>query len=100
MLHLPLLSPTARLSRKAENFPLAGNPWMEVKNTGDGLMVAFPSDSEAVRCAVAMQQPDAESDEREHGRALASTLRNGRKQACPSLRAPFTAALPGLSRRS
>ena len=28
----------------------------EVKNTGDGLMVAFPSASEAVRCAVAMQQ--------------------------------------------
>lgn len=28
----------------------------EVKNTGDGLMVAFPSASEAVRCAVTMQQ--------------------------------------------
>jgi class 3 adenylate cyclase len=28
----------------------------EVKNTGDGLMVAFPSASEAVKCAVAMQQ--------------------------------------------
>ena len=28
----------------------------EVKNTGDGLMVAFHSASEAVKCAVAMQQ--------------------------------------------
>jgi class 3 adenylate cyclase/tetratricopeptide (TPR) repeat protein len=28
----------------------------EVKNTGDGLMFAFPSASAAVRCAVAMQQ--------------------------------------------
>ncbi|HEX4187004.1 MAG TPA: AAA family ATPase [Solirubrobacteraceae bacterium] len=35
---------------------LASSNGKEVKNTGDGLMVAFPSASEAVRCAVAMQQ--------------------------------------------
>jgi class 3 adenylate cyclase len=35
---------------------LASSGGKEVKNTGDGLMVAFPSASEAVKCAVAMQQ--------------------------------------------
>ena len=35
---------------------IASSRGTEVKNTGDGLMVAFPSASEAVRCAVAMQQ--------------------------------------------
>jgi class 3 adenylate cyclase len=35
---------------------LASSGGKEVKNTGDGLMVAFPSSSEAVKCAVAMQQ--------------------------------------------
>ncbi len=35
---------------------LASSAGKEVKNTGDGLMVAFPSASESVRCAVAMQQ--------------------------------------------
>lgn len=35
---------------------LAGHGGHEVKNTGDGLMVAFPSAVEAVGCAVAMQQ--------------------------------------------
>jgi class 3 adenylate cyclase/tetratricopeptide (TPR) repeat protein len=35
---------------------LASSAGKEVKNTGDGLMVAFPSASEAVTCAVAMQQ--------------------------------------------
>jgi class 3 adenylate cyclase len=35
---------------------LASSGGKEVKNTGDGLMVAFPSASEAVNCAVAMQQ--------------------------------------------
>jgi class 3 adenylate cyclase len=35
---------------------IASSRGREVKNTGDGLMVAFPSASEAVRCAVAMQQ--------------------------------------------
>ena len=35
---------------------IAGCGGREVKNTGDGLMVAFSSASAAVRCAVAMQQ--------------------------------------------
>jgi class 3 adenylate cyclase len=35
---------------------IASSSGKEVKNTGDGLMVAFPSASEAVRCAVVMQQ--------------------------------------------
>jgi class 3 adenylate cyclase len=35
---------------------IASSRGKEVKNTGDGLMFAFPSASEAVRCAVAMQQ--------------------------------------------
>ena len=35
---------------------IASSTGKEVKNTGDGLMVAFPSASEAVRCAVVMQQ--------------------------------------------
>jgi class 3 adenylate cyclase len=35
---------------------VASSRGKEVKNTGDGLMVAFPSASEAVKCAVAMQQ--------------------------------------------
>jgi class 3 adenylate cyclase len=35
---------------------IASSRGKEVKNTGDGLMVAFPSASEAVRCAVAMHQ--------------------------------------------
>ncbi|HXW58884.1 MAG TPA: AAA family ATPase, partial [Solirubrobacteraceae bacterium] len=35
---------------------LASCSGKEVKNTGDGLMVAFPSASEAIECAVAMQQ--------------------------------------------
>jgi predicted ATPase/class 3 adenylate cyclase len=35
---------------------VASSSGNEVKNTGDGLMVAFPSASEAVKCAVAMQQ--------------------------------------------
>jgi class 3 adenylate cyclase len=35
---------------------IASSAGTEVKNTGDGLMLAFPSASEAVRCAVAMQQ--------------------------------------------
>jgi class 3 adenylate cyclase len=35
---------------------VASSSGKEVKNTGDGLMVAFPSASEAVKCAVAMQQ--------------------------------------------
>ncbi|MCW3068911.1 MAG: serine/threonine protein kinase [Solirubrobacterales bacterium] len=35
---------------------IASSAGKEVKNTGDGLMIAFFSTSEAVRCAVAMQQ--------------------------------------------
>ena len=35
---------------------IAGCGGREVKNTGDGLMVAFSSASAAVKCAVAMQQ--------------------------------------------
>src|SRR5215207_8924755 len=35
----------------------------EVKSTGDGLMVAFGSAVAAVRCAVAMQQATAESED-------------------------------------
>jgi class 3 adenylate cyclase len=35
---------------------IAGFQGKEVKNTGDGLMIAFSSASAAVRCAVAMQQ--------------------------------------------
>ena len=35
---------------------IASSRGKEVKNTGDGMMFAFPSASEAVRCAVAMQQ--------------------------------------------
>jgi class 3 adenylate cyclase len=35
---------------------IASSGGREVKNTGDGLMVAFGSASAAVRCAVAMQQ--------------------------------------------
>jgi class 3 adenylate cyclase len=35
---------------------IASSGGKEVKNTGDGLMMAFPSASEAVKCAVAMQQ--------------------------------------------
>src|SRR3984893_17166781 len=35
---------------------IASSGGREVKNTGDGLMVAFSSASAAVRCAVAMQQ--------------------------------------------
>jgi class 3 adenylate cyclase len=35
---------------------LASSSGKEVKNTGDGLMLAFPSSSEAVKCAVGMQQ--------------------------------------------
>ena len=35
---------------------IASSGGREVKNTGDGLMVAFTSASAAVRCAVAMQQ--------------------------------------------
>src|SRR2546421_418940 len=35
---------------------IASSQGKEVKNTGDGLMLAFPSTSEAVKCAVAMQQ--------------------------------------------
>jgi class 3 adenylate cyclase len=35
---------------------IASTSAKEVKNTGDGLMLAFPSASEAVRCAVSMQQ--------------------------------------------
>jgi class 3 adenylate cyclase len=46
---------------RAEHFELlrdaiASSGGQEVKNTGDGLMVAFSSASAAVRCAVAMQQ--------------------------------------------
>jgi class 3 adenylate cyclase/tetratricopeptide (TPR) repeat protein len=36
--------------------PIAGHGGEEVKNVGDGLMVAFGSPSQAVACAVAMQQ--------------------------------------------
>jgi class 3 adenylate cyclase len=35
---------------------IAGFQGKEVKNTGDGLMIAFSSASAAVKCAVAMQQ--------------------------------------------
>ena len=35
---------------------IASSGGQEVKNTGDGLMVAFSSASAAVQCAVAMQQ--------------------------------------------
>ena len=35
---------------------IASSGGKEVKNTGDGLMVAFTSASAAVKCAVAMQQ--------------------------------------------
>lgn len=35
---------------------IAGCGGKEVKNTGDGLMIAFASASAAVKCAVAMQQ--------------------------------------------
>ena len=36
----------------------------EVKNVGDGLMVAFPSAREAVACAAAMQQAVSAQSER------------------------------------
>ncbi len=35
---------------------IAGNGGTEVKNLGDGIMVAFPASSPALACAVAMQQ--------------------------------------------
>jgi cytochrome P450 len=35
---------------------IAGGGGKEVKNTGDGLMIAFTSASAAIKCAVAMQQ--------------------------------------------
>ena len=44
---------------------IASSQGKEVKNTGDGLMLAFPSTSEAVKCAVAMQQ-GIERDNRSH----------------------------------
>ena len=40
--------------------PIADHDGREVKSTGDGLMVAFPSAVEAVRCAVDMQRATAE----------------------------------------
>ena len=70
---------------------LASSAGKEVKNTGDGLMVAFPSASEAVKCAVAMQQAferryrDAEQGL--HVRiglgAGECTVKDGDTSACP-----------------
>jgi class 3 adenylate cyclase len=42
----------------------------EVKNLGDGLMVAFASAAEAISCAIAMQQAVARVDRRERGVSL------------------------------
>jgi class 3 adenylate cyclase/DNA-binding CsgD family transcriptional regulator len=43
--------------------PVAAHGGREVKSVGDGLMVAFPSSTAAVHCAIEMQQRIAASDE-------------------------------------
>src|SRR5438093_4099334 len=55
------IGPTAADRLRREHFELLREPiratgGREVKNLGDGLMVAFSSASSAVTCAVAMQQ--------------------------------------------
>ena len=58
---------------------LASSRGKEVKTTGDGLMFAFPSASEAVRFAVAMQQGfERRYRQRRAGPARADRARGGR----------------------
>ena len=74
---------------------IASSSGKEVKNTGDGLMVAFPSASAAVRCAVAMQQlferRYRDAEQRLHIRvglgAGESTVKDGDYFGMPSIEA-------------
>src|SRR5947209_7218057 len=74
---------------------IASSNGHEVKTTGDGLVVAFPSASAAVQCAVAMQQflerSNRHSDQPRHIRiglgAGESTIRDGDYFGIPSIEA-------------
>jgi class 3 adenylate cyclase len=74
---------------------IASSGGREVKNTGDGLMVAFSSASAAIRCAVAMQQRFErryrQAEQRLHIRiglgAGESTVRDGDYFGMPSIEA-------------
>ena len=65
----------------------------EVKNTGDGLMVAFGSASAAVRCAVAMQQ----LFERRYRRAEQAVAHSDRV-GCGRVDGAWTAIISGCRR--